>query len=84
MVRRLLATKGQVKTIINDCGSQPRGADKEMTNWRRGWVIVMLRRIGAEQGLDWHFVMPQSQHQNGATEILITMVKRGRGGSAKS
>jgi hypothetical protein len=74
-VRRLLATKGQVKTIISDCGSQLQGADKEMTDWRQGWDTVMLRRFGAEQGLDWQFVMPQSQHQNGAAEILIKMVK---------
>ena len=51
-VRRLLATKGQVKTIISDCGSQLQGADKEMTDWRRDWCTVLLRRFGAEQGLD--------------------------------
>ena len=36
---------------------------------------MMLRRFGAEQGLDWQFVMQHSQHQNGAAEILIQMVK---------
>ena len=36
---------------------------------------MMLRRFGAKQGLDWQFLMPHSQHQNGAAEILIQMVK---------
>ena len=74
-VRRLLASKGSVRTIISDCGLQLKGADKEMSDWRRGWDSRLLRRFGAEQGLDWRFVMPRSQHQNGAAEILIKMVK---------
>ena len=74
-VRRLLASKGQVQTIVSDCGLQLKGADKEMSDWRRGWDTNMLRRFSAEKGLDWQFVMPHSQHQNGAAEILIKLVK---------
>ena len=74
-VRRLLATKGQVCTIISDCGLQLQGADQEMMDWRRGWDSALLRRFGADKGIDWQFIMPQSQHQNGAVEIMVKLVK---------
>ena len=74
-VRRLLASKGQVSTIISDCGLQLQGADKEMRQWRHGWDSDMLRRFGADKGIQWEFVMPYSQHQNGAVEVLIKLVK---------
>ena len=74
-VRRLLASKGQVYTIISDCGLQLRGADKEMREWRRSWDPNMLRRFGSDKSLNWEFVMPNSQHQNGAVEIMIKLVK---------
>ena len=74
-VRRLLASKGQVQMIISDCGLQLQGANNEMIEWRKNWDIPSLKRFGAERGLDWQFVMPKSQHQNGAAEILIKMVK---------
>ena len=32
-------------------------------------------RFGADKGLDWLFIMPDSQHQNGAAEVMIKMVK---------
>ena len=36
-IRRLLASKGNVKLIFSDSGSQLRGADTEMKDWRYGW-----------------------------------------------
>ena len=74
-VRRLMACKGDVRIIISDPGSQLRGADREISEWRKGWSKDQLVRFGADKGLDWKFVMPSSQHQNGAAEILIKMVK---------
>ena len=74
-VRRLLAAKGDVKLIISDPGSQLRGASKEIAGWRKGWDQRLLVRFGAEKSLDWRFIMAGSQHQNGAAEALIKMVK---------
>ena len=74
-VRRLLASKGQVSLIISDCGLQLRGADREMQEWRRGWNVDCLKRYGADKGLTWSFIMPSSQHQNGAAESLVKLVK---------
>ena len=59
-VRRLLASKGTVSTIISDCGLQLQGADKEMKDWRVNWDTDMLRRFGSDKGIDWQFVMPYS------------------------
>ena len=61
--------------MISDPGSQLRGASKELTTWRRGWNQKALVRFGAERAMDWKFIMPASQHQNGAAEILVKMVK---------
>ena len=35
----------------------------------------MVVRFGADKSLDWLFIMPDSQHQNGAAEIMVKMVK---------
>ena len=74
-VRRIMASKGQITNIISDCGLQLRGADKELREWRSSWDPLMLKRFGSDKGLNWHFVMPNSQHQNGAVEIMIKLVK---------
>ena len=74
-VRRLIADKGEVKRIISDPGTQLKGAATELINMRKGWNEDELIRFGSKHGIDWSFVMPSSQHQNGAVEILIKIVK---------
>ena len=74
-IRRLMAAKGDVKLIISDPGSQLKGANKELISWRKDWDEQMLVRFGAKKSLDWLFIMPDSQHQNGAAEVMIKMVK---------
>ena len=74
-IRRLMAAKGDVKQIISDPGSQLKGASKELISWRKDWDHQMLVRFGADKGLEWLFIMPDSQHQNGAAEIMVKMVK---------
>ena len=83
-VRRLLAAKGDVRLIISDPGSQLRGASKELAGWRKGWDLKSLVRFGAEKSLDWQFIMAGSQHQNGAAEVLIKMVKGVRNSMMKA
>ena len=51
-LRRLLASKGDVRLVISDPGSQLRGASKELTTWRRGWNQKALVRFGAERAMD--------------------------------
>ena len=74
-VRRLMANKGDVKMIISDPGSQLVGASRELADWRKGWNMGDLTRFGADKGLEWKTIMPNSQHQNGAAEVMIKMVK---------
>jgi len=74
-VRCLMASKGQVQIIISDCGLQLQGASKELSEWRRTWDKEQLKRFGAKRSLDWKFIMPQSQHQNGAVEIMVKLIK---------
>ena len=46
-----------------------------MTAWRQGWNQDELIRFGAPKGLDWKFIMANSQHQNGTAEVMVMMVK---------
>ena len=48
---------------------------RELSEWIEGWSRDKLVRLGASKGLTWNFIMPSSQHQNGAAEILIKLVK---------
>ena len=34
-----------------------------------------LISYGADKSIDWEFIMADSQHQNGASEVLVKMVK---------
>ena len=70
-----MADKGSVQTIVSDPGTQMKGASSELLDVRRGWSQSELIRFGAEHGIEWKFVMAASQHQNGACEVLIKLVK---------
>ena len=74
-IRRLLAQKGDVRMIVSDPGSQLVGASKELLSWRKGWDMEMLTRFGARESLEWRTIMPDSQHQNGAAESMVKLVK---------
>ena len=74
-VRRLIAAKGNVRLLISDPCSQLKGASKEMSSLRKGWYESFLVRFGVEKGLEWKYIMASFQHQNGAAEIMIKMVK---------
>ena len=70
-----MAHKGDVKVIFSDPGTQLKGASKELAAWRKDWDMDKLVRFGAERGLEWRFVMPNAQHQNGSCEVMIKLVK---------
>ena len=75
VIRRLMASKGDVRKIISDRGSNLIAASKEIREWRKGWDEAELIKFGAKKGLEWEFVMPYSQHQNGSAEVMIKYVK---------
>ena len=70
-----MAVRGDIKMIISDPGSQLVAASKELSEWRNGWDMNQLLSFGASRGLEWRLIMPDSQHQSGASEILVKMVK---------
>ena len=71
----MLTLKGDTRLIISDPGSQLQGASKELSSWRYGWNKEELVRFGSTRKLKWKFIMPSSQHQNGAAEVLIKYCK---------
>jgi len=70
-----MADRGDVRLVISDPGTQLVGAARELAEVREGWSLDELIRFGAEHGIEWTNVMPTSQHQNGAAEILVKLVK---------
>ena len=70
-----MASKGDIRLIISDPGSQLVCAAKELSAWRKNWDLEELIRFGTDKGLTWNFIMADSQHQNGAAESLIKVVK---------
>ena len=46
-----------------------------MKDWRYSWDKEELIQFGADKSLEWRFVMPNAQHQNGAAEIMIKLIK---------
>ena len=74
-VRRLLALRGDVRTIVSDPGSQLVAASKELSEWRRGWDQEQLVRFGSSKNLEWMFTRANSPHQNGISEIMVKMAK---------
>ena len=74
-LRRLMAVRGDVRLMISDPGSQLVGASNELAKWRKGWDHAQLVRFGASKAMEWKFIMANSQHQNGASEVLIKLVK---------
>ena len=74
-LRRLMSLRGNVRIMFSDPGSQLMGASRELSEWRRGWDMDQLERFGASRGLEWKTAMPNAQHQNGASEAMVKMVK---------
>ena len=70
-----MAFRGDIKIIISDPGSQLVGANNELIEWRKSWDQEQLNRYGASKGIDWNFIMPASQHQNGAAESMVKFSK---------
>ena len=75
VLRRFMAEKGDVRLIISDPGTQLVGAAKELDEVRKGWSVEELIRFGAERSVEWTTIMPSAQHQNGAAEIIVKLVK---------
>ena len=65
--RRLTAERGEVLQLISDPGTYMCAA-KELKEVREGWDKAELVRFGANHGIEWKFVISNSQHRNGVTE----------------
>ena len=55
-IRRLMASKGDIRQIISDPGSQLVCAAKELSALRKHWDLEELIRFGADKGLTWNFI----------------------------
>ena len=74
-IRRLQAHRGSVRVITSDPGSQLVGASNELREWRRGWSEEKLIEFGSKHGIEWRFIMANSQHQTGGVEVMVKLAK---------
>ena len=57
------------------CSAQLRGTARELQEVCEGWDKAELVCFGAKHSIAWKFVMANSQHQNGVTEVLVKLCK---------
>ena len=70
-----MARHGDVRVVVSYPGTQLVGCVKELNSWRSGWDIGVLKRYGADKGLEWKLISANAQHQNGISEVMIKLVK---------
>ena len=75
-LRRFVNRRGHPKMITSDCGSNFKGASKEL---KAALMELDQTKIGsnaAEQEIEWKFNPPDAPHMGGAWERLIRSIKR--------
>ena len=76
--KRFVSIRGYPSRVHSDNGTQLVAANKELREIVDGWDKNKLFQYGFEQGMEWSFnKSANAPFQNGCSESLIRMVKRG-------
>ena len=76
--KRFTSIRGFPGYIHSDNGSQLVAANKELREITKGWNLSEIFNYGVKQGLIWSFnKSANAPFQNGCSEALIRLVKRG-------
>ena len=76
--RRFVSIRGFPRFVYSDNGSQLVAANKELREMTRNWDISEFSKFGSKQGMSWIFnKSANAPFQNGCSESLIRLVKRG-------
>ena len=75
-LRRFFALCGPAKQIRSDCGTNFRGASKELKMFLAESNRPSLSRFLSEEGCTWIFNPPHSSHMGGAWERMIGISRR--------
>ena len=76
--KRFISIRGFPKFMHSDNGSQLVAANKELREMIKKWDLSEILNFGVNQGLTWSFNnSANAPFQNGCSESLIRLVKRG-------
>ena len=76
--KRFISIRGYPAFVHSDNGTQLVAANKELRDMVNGWDKSRLFTFGSQQGMEWSFnKSANAPFQNGCSESLIRLVKRG-------
>ena len=75
-LERFINRRGHPKTILSDCGSNFKGADKELKKCLQELKQDAIGEYAARKEIEWKFNPPDAPHMGGAWERLIRSVKQ--------
>ena len=76
--KRFISIRGYPGFVHSDNGTQLVAANKELRDMVKGWDKSQLVNFGSHQGMEWSFnKSANAPFQNGCSESLIRLVKRG-------
>ena len=80
VIHHALARCSDIKMVICDPGTNQVRASNQLAEWRKGWDQEKLTELGAEKGMEFQFIMANSQHQNGISKAMIKQSSNSSGG----
>lgn len=75
VLRRFFAFREYPAIMISDNGTQLVGAESELRQMIKGWVVKKLKEYGADKGMQWKFITPTAPQQNCCAESLVKSCK---------
>ena len=75
-LQRFINRRGHPKTILSDCGSNFKGADRELKKCLVELKQDVISDFAARKDIEWRFNPPDAPHMGGAWERLVRTVKQ--------
>ena len=75
-LERFMNRRGHPNLIVSDCGSNFRGADKELKACLKELDQEKIKTFASNRRVEWKFNPPNAPHMGGAWERLVRSVKK--------
>ena len=75
VLERFINRRGNPKRILSDCGSNFKGADKELVLCLKELEQGRIAGFSARKSIEWIFNPPEAPHMGGVWERLVRSVK---------
>ena len=75
VLKRFVNRRGNAKALYSDCGTNFKGAHKELKDCLMALNQIEIGQYAAQEDMEWHFNPPDAPHMGGAWERLVGCVK---------